>query len=68
MLFVELVRLLRLGEPTHLQLRNGETVLVNSIDNFAGLSVTVWLDHSEGSSRSGLKFIFGEDISIVYES
>jgi hypothetical protein len=48
-LVIELVGLLWVGELAHLQLRNGETVLVDSIDDLTSLSVTVWLDHGESS-------------------
>lgn len=66
-LLVELVGLLGLAEPTHLQLGNGETVLVNGINNFSGLSVTVWFDHGKCSSGSGFKLVLSEDVSIVCE-
>jgi hypothetical protein len=48
-LVIELVGLLWVGELAHLQLRNGETVLIDSIDDLTSLSVTVWLDHGESS-------------------
>lgn len=67
MLLVEIIGLLGFVESTHLQLRNGETVLVDSINNFAGLSVTVWFDHGESSSCLRLKLVLGEEISIINE-
>jgi hypothetical protein len=65
MLIVELVCELWLSEFAHFQLRNGITVLVDSINNFTSLSVTVWLDHSESSSSHSFKLIFRENISII---
>ena len=65
MLIVKLVSLLRLAKSAHLQLGNGETVLINSINNFACLCVTVRLDHSESSGGSALKLVLCEEISVV---
>ena len=66
-LLVEDVSLLWLAKPAHLQLRNGETVLIDGIDNLSSLSVTVWLHHGEGPPGSRLKLVLREYISIVYQ-
>ena len=65
MVLVEIIDLLGLTESAHFQPRNGETVAINSIDDLAGLGVTVWLDHGKGSSRRGFKLVLGENVSIV---
>jgi len=51
-LVVELICLLWAREFTHLQLSNRETVLVDSINNFSCLGVTVWLNHSKSPGGS----------------
>ena len=65
MLFIESIGLLRFGEFAHLQFWNRETVFVNSINDFAGLSVTVWFNHGEGSSSKGFKLILCGNISVI---
>ena len=49
MLVIKLIGLLWVGELAHLQLRNGETVLVDCIDDLSSLGVTVWLHHGKGT-------------------
>lgn len=46
---VELICELWPREFAHLQLRNGETVLVDGIKDFSGLGVTVRFDHGKGT-------------------
>ena len=67
MLSIKLISLLNLREFAHLQFRNGETVLIDGIDNLSSLSVTVWLHHGEGPPGSRLKLVLREYISIVYQ-
>ena len=68
MLIVELVGLLRIGELAHFQFGNGETVLINCIDDLSSLGITVWLHHGESPGGSGLKLVLGEKITIVHKS
>lgn len=65
MLLVELVGLLRFREFAHFQFWNGETVLVDCINDFTSLSVTVRLDHAECPSSNRFKFVLCENISII---
>jgi hypothetical protein len=67
MLSIKLIGLLNLREFAHLQFRNGETVLINSINNFTSLSVTVRFDHSESSFRFGFKLLSSEKITVFNE-
>ena len=65
MLSVEFVSMTWGCELAHLQSRNGETVFVDCINDLTSLGVTVWFDHSEGSLRSTLESLLGEEISII---
>jgi len=67
MLSIKLIGLLNLREFAHLQFRNGETVLINSINDFTSLSVTVRFDHSESSFRFGFKLLSSEKITVFNE-
>ena len=68
MLVIELIGLLWACELAHFQLRNGETVLVDCINNLTSLSVTVWFHHGKGPWGSWLELVLGEDISVVDKS
>ena len=67
MFSIKLISLLNLREFAHLQLRNGETVLINSINDFTSLSVTVRFDHCESSFRFGFKLLSSEKITVFNE-
>lgn len=67
MLLIKLISKLWPREFTHLKFRNGETVLINGVDNFSSLSVTVRLDHGKRSFSFALKFVSSEDVSILCE-
>lgn len=67
MLMVEVISELWSRELAHLQFRNGETVLINGVDDLAGLSVTVGLDHGKGPLSLVFKIVLGEDVSVFYE-
>lgn len=54
-----------LGEFAHLEFGDCETVFVDSVDDLAGLNVTVWLDQRKGSACLGLKLILSEDVPVV---
>ena len=64
-LLVELVGQLGLVELGHLKVRDSETALIDGIDDFARLSVTVGFDEGKGSAGSLLEGLSGVDISIV---
>lgn len=67
MLLVELIGELRSCEFAHLQLGDGETVLVNGVNDLPSLGVTVRLDHGKGSLSLALEIVLGEDVAILDE-
>ena len=67
MLMVKFVNLAWFSELAHLQLRYGETVFVNCIDDLSSLNVTVWLNERESSPGMRLKFVSSEDVGVVHQ-
>ena len=66
MFLVEFIGQLSTIELAHLQVGDCETALINSIDNFAGLSVTVRFDQSEGSTSSLLESLTSMNIGVIH--